>query len=266
MNTTCVGGGARRLVDARFSRTLSAGERSELEQHLVACAACSERYRRMQLAERVATVGADRALAEPSPFEVERIAADLGLVSRPVEQASWWSRRRAAFAGFTAAAAVAASLILFAVRTPPPEQVIERGAAATTLSFAVYVIGDGGAIRVHDQGSPVRADELLKLRASWTGVAPRSVAVAIVDAEGKVDVAALGAPKGAETGATIPGAVALAGRAPGNAIMYLFAFEGAAADRAAIAAAVENRPESPRLPGALAVERRELPIEEARPK
>src|SRR5688572_17153957 len=101
MNPSCVDGGARRLVDARFLRVLDTHERTELESHLVACVACSERYRRLQLAERVAAVGPDRAFDEPSPLEIERIARDLDLVERPVDRFAWLKNLRAAMMGLS---------------------------------------------------------------------------------------------------------------------------------------------------------------------
>jgi hypothetical protein len=264
MNETCVGGGARRLVDARFLRALNGNEKTELETHLAACSSCTERYRRLQLAERVASVGPERSFEEPSQLEIERIAGDLQLIESTADHFAWWRNMRGAFVGFSAAVAIAAAVAIFVVVKPPRETLTERGGTVQpSLSFAVYVINESGAIRAHTPGDPVQSKELLKLRASWDGVDPRHVAMAIVDAEGKVRVAQLGAPKGVSAGASIPGAVALAASAKGEALMYLVASQAAISDET-LRSLVGARPEHEevrRSLNAITVERRVLKID-----
>ena len=91
MNAECIGGSAKKLVDARFVRLLDDRERSALETHLAACGFCGERYRRLQLAERVVAVGAERAFEEPSPLEIDRIAADRWLAGHAARNAGPFS-------------------------------------------------------------------------------------------------------------------------------------------------------------------------------
>lgn len=268
MNETCVGGGARRLVDARFMRALDGNERNELETHLASCGWCSERYRRMQLAERVASVGPERAFEEPSALEIERIAQDLQLVDRTVGRFAWWREARGAMIGFGAALAVAAAAAMFffvqpSNPTPREAPPVMRGAGEVRASFSLFAINAQGAVRPYQPGTSISAAEVVKLRASWSGAELNHVAVAIVDASGNVRVAQLGAPKGSNESATIPGAVSLAGSATGEATTYIIASETPLADDA-LRDAVGRHPGADELRTALkaiAVDRRTITIE-----
>lgn len=262
----CANGRSRRLVDARFLRGLDAGEKNELELHLASCGPCTERYRRLQLAERVASVGPERAFEEPSPLEIERIARDLQLLEAPADRWAWLRDMRGAVAGLSAAVAIAAAIGVFVAVRPPQETLIARGGAEQrAATFSMFVIGADGAIRPYAEDGALKASELIKLRASWSGAEPKHVAVAIVDAAGAVRVAQLGAPKGASTGATIPGAIALAGSSAGDAIAYLLASESAI-DESALRAAIAASPDAETLRASLkvlAVDRRVLHIAES---
>lgn len=265
MNETCANGQSRRLVDARFLRSLDAGEKNELEVHLASCGSCTERYRRLQLAERVASIGPERAFEEPSPLEIERIAADLQLLETATDRWSWLFNMKGAFTGLSAAVAIAAAIALFVIARPPQETLTERGGVEQrAATFSLFVIGADGAIRPYAEDAALKSSELIKLRASWSGVSPTHVAVAIVDASGAVRIAQLGAPKGAATGATIPGAIALAGSSAGDALAYVIASESAI-DENMLRAAIAVKPNADVLRDSLkvlAVDRRVLHIAE----
>lgn len=209
MISTCAGGPAPRLVDARFLRPLEDRERTELETHLSSCAWCGERYRKLQLAERIASVGMERAVEEPSALEIERIAQDLHLVESTVSQPSWLRILQSKLAGYSALVAVAAAVVLFLVLRPPQEILLERGGSTPGVTFSAFVINADGSIRPHDPAMPVKAGDNIKLRASWTKDQPAFVYAAIYLSDGTVQLAKLEAPQGPSTGATIPGAITL---------------------------------------------------------
>jgi hypothetical protein len=210
MVNVCAGGEGRRFVDARFLRPLADRERVELETHLSSCAWCGERYRKLQLAERVASVGVDRALEEPSALEIERIAQDLHLVESTGQSLGWWRALRGSIAGYSAVIAVAAAVAIFFAIRPPKEVLLERGGAAVGVSFSAFVIAADGAIRAHEPAVAVSNTDHLKLRVSWSAAAPRIVYAVVALSDGTVELAELGEPSGAPTGATVPGAISMA--------------------------------------------------------
>lgn len=246
MNAVCLGGRAAKLVDARFVRILDHRERARLEDHLIACGACAERYYRLQLADRVAANGPDDAFDCPSVFEIERIAADLGLTGPPPKRALGF--RWPAFAGLLGAAALSLMLVIGGPLQKPTEEFVSRGASGAALTFAAFVI-DGPsaarpqAVRPHDVSSPVAADAHFKLRASWADGATRGlegeVRVVLVDADGVSRVVSLTAPEAPFDVASVRGAVSLAKLPPGLATIYVVT---GAADATALTVAGTSRP------------------------
>jgi hypothetical protein len=222
---TCVAKREGKLIDARFVRPLSDGERSKLEGHLVACGWCRERYRKLQLADRVTAFGAAAELDVPAPIEVERMARDLGLLDPEKPKRAWFDLRIAG-----AVVAVAFAVVLF-VR--PSDDLVERGAAPAAVTFSAYAGGEG-AWRLLEPGAQVAASEHLKLRAS--GEANGGVEVLLVGADGRVEHVHLLAP----VSSLVPGAIALEGLPTGKLTAYLIAaksFDPALARRLAAARA-----------------------------
>lgn len=221
--SACVSSRTGRLIEARFVRPLNDGERGKLEGHLVSCHACAERYRRLQLAERVAAHGPEEGLFEPSAFEIERIAGDLGLLEPP--KRAWRLSLSAPMIAVTASVAVCLAALVVVLPTAD-DQLVPRGEISTELSFAAYAIDDTGAVRPLER--TVSARDHLKLRASWADGAARSLAavrVVMVSESGEVRVEALGRPVG-ESGdafdvATVPGTIALKGLTAGSWAIYV---------------------------------------------
>lgn len=192
-----------RLVDERFLRPLSAAERRDLEAHLVASPVATERYRRLHLMERVAALGPDRALEEPSPLEIDRIAGDLGLFE-PEPQPSFlaWltSFKTVGFTVFAAAAFAAAVLLI-----PQPEIVQERG--GTAWSASAYAVSSDGIERL---GATASRDEHLKFRITRDGASDLgALSVVVKDAGGATHVLPLEVPAFERDTASVPGALAL---------------------------------------------------------
>jgi len=205
---TCVAKRDGKLIDARFVRSLSDGERSKMEDHLVACGWCRERYRKLQLADRVTAFGAEAELDVPAPIEVERMARDLGLLAPEKPKRVRFDVR---IAGMAFALALAVMLFL-----RPADDLIERGAGPSAVTFSAYAGGEG-KWRLLEPGAQVAASEHLKLRA--TGEANAGVEVLLVAADGKVEHVHLLAP----TSSLVPGAIALEGLPPGALTAYLIA-------------------------------------------
>jgi hypothetical protein len=254
----CSGDPARKLVDARFVRPLAERERARLESHLASCGSCSERYRRLQLADRVASIGPQRALDEPSPFEIERIARDLGLVEAP---RPWWQGllgSRAVLAGVPAAVAAAALVLVFVfpqslVEQRDRGQLIERGTGPKPVSFAAYVVGRDSRIRLHANDAAVYTSEYLKLRVAAAGVAKdalRSVQVVIVGERGGVSVLKMSVPDDRSPLRTVSGAVVLNALPPGHAVVYAIGAKEDL-DEEAIRAAAAKKPGASELASAL---------------
>src|SRR5262245_44459267 len=144
---TCVASREAKLVDARFVRPLSEREKRRMEDHLVACGTCRERYRKLQLADRVAAFGPDDELDRPAPVEVDRIAQDLGLLEPPRPR-RWFSLP--IFGTASTLAAVALAVVLF---LRPSDELVEKGDANTGITFSAYAIADGGSPRLLEGGA-----------------------------------------------------------------------------------------------------------------
>lgn len=204
-----------RLVDARFERDLSPEERASLEAHLVAAPEAAERYRRRHLIERVTALGPERALEEPSPMEIERIAGDLGLLE-PTEARAWWRRFFALRVLGPAMVAVTAMVVLL-VSTPRSE-LQERG-ASPSWSASAYAVSSTG---VRPLGGEVSRSEHLKFRITRAPTDElTALSAVVVDATGRAFVVALEVPPVGD--ATIPGAVPLDAAAVGPAVVWLVA-------------------------------------------
>ncbi len=263
MSAACIGGSAAKLVDKRFVQHLGTKDRVRLEDHLVACGWCTERYRRLQLFDRVAAAGPD-GIDVPSSFEVDRVAADLGLLADPKPAPTWW--RWPAFSGLAMAAALS---LLFVVNVPttPPGEFTARGAIAAPLSFSAFIIEGPNAVRPHDRDLPVPANAHLKLRAAWSDGETRDldarVRVLMVDADDVARVVSLDPPRTAFDVVSVPGAVSLDKLPPGPATIYVVV---GASDPSALTVAGTSRPTVDALKrevsGAIAIERFDLEIAE----
>lgn len=221
MSAQCIGGSARKLVDERFVRLLDGDERGHLEAHLVACAACSERYRRLQLAERVAAVGPERAVDEPGSFEIERIAGDLGLLESPRRLRIEWLPIGGLF--LAAATAALAFLLLPVVASQDEGELLPRGAPVADTTFAVYVVSAAGEVRAHRAEEPVRAGEHLKLRVSRAATEGTWPQLSAIVAGTEPRVLRLESPRSADPSASVPGAIAAGALPRGRAALYLIA-------------------------------------------
>ncbi len=220
---TCVAKREGKLIDARFLRPLDPRERSSMEEHLVACESCRERYRRLQLADRVIAFGPDADLDRPAPLEVERIALDLGLLDRPRRRPFWLGLPFFGAVGSVAAMALVAALFL-----RPSEVLLERGEAPVGITFSAYAIADDAGPRLLERGAQVALGEHLKLRASFGARAlPQidGIEVLLVPARGEVQHVHLSAPERGAASASVPGAIALQGLAPGPLTAYVVAAE-----------------------------------------
>lgn len=255
--TTCVGGKDARLIELRFLRRLSEAERRRLEGHLLGCGPCQERYRRLQRAERIAAHGVEGAAESPSPFELERIAADLGLDQpEPPRRLGWpWPF---VWAG---ALAVAAALLLFL--RPPPELLQDRGGVVAPLSFAVFTADPGGAVVALETQARLQPGAPLKLRVSAPApVAAPALAAVFVGAAAPVVVALPGLSQ-VSAPTTVGGLLTIPEVPSGEVWLYLVA-AAAPLDPLTLSQAVADRPEAQvaqeRL-SALVVERRALRVE-----
>lgn len=232
MGLSCTGGDGRVLIEQRFLRPLARAERERLEAHLSACVGCSERYRRLQLAERLAA-GGPGAAGEPAPQELERIAADLGLSEHVAP--SWRERlaglRTPRWAPVALAAAAGAALVIAILpgrsgSPPGPRggELVERGTAPPPVSFAPYALAaDGSAARALGASGTVAPGELLKLRAALgAGIGPEQLRGVLVVIAAPGESLAAAAPRGVvlrppareaffgpegATAASVPGAV-----------------------------------------------------------
>lgn len=250
-----------KLVEARFTRALSPREEARLKDALAASPELSERYRRLQLAERVAAHGPEGGLEAPSPFEVERGARALGLMDPP-------ARRRWVWTPWLAGASLALAAGVAALVVAPvgmQEALQARGGAVSGASFAAYVVAPEGGFAELRDGVELTPEHRLKLRLSFEGPPTPldAVWVALVPATGAPRVERLSAPEGAM--AAVPGVVGLFGLPPGPVTVYVLAAPGAV-DAGEVAAAVAGRPEGaaleddPRWSGVL---RAELSLQEA---
>lgn len=232
-------GEARRLRD-NFLGGISEVETAKMQDSLARSPRLAERYRRLQLAERVAAHGPQEALERPSPAEVDRVAARLGLLE-PEPAPSVWRARFAPWM-FGAALAVSAALALFTVMPSAQQDVLRpRGGAATGASFSAYVVRPGGGFERIEPGARLGDQDRLKLRLSWSGAASAldAVWVVVVDGSGRVEVTRLEPPAGA-LGA-VPGVVGLWACASGVAKVYMVAAP-TPLTKARLRAAVDGEP------------------------
>lgn len=212
-------------LERSFSGPLSPRQRARLEADLAASAPLAERYRRLQLMERVAAHGPHDALETPSFLETERVAERLGLLEPAPRPRSW----RAALPPWVFGAALVASvgLALLVVLPPPPQDVLQtRGEGGAQVSFAAYRLSADGAFTPVQAGAELVPSDRLKLRLSWAS-APghlEAVWVALVAADGRVKTTRLSAPEGAI--AAVPGVVDLWGLPPGPAELYVIGTQG----------------------------------------
>jgi hypothetical protein len=255
--TTCVGGSAARLIELRFLRPLNEAERHRLEGHLTTCGACQERYRRLQRAERIAAHGVDGAQELPSPFELERIAADLGLYQpEPPRRRAWaWPL------AWVGALAVAAVLLVF---LPPPREFLQdRGAEVAPANFAVFTADRAGGVVALETQATLQPGSPLKLRvAAPTPVALPGMAAVFVG-EGPPVVITLPGLDHVDAPTTVGGVVVVPELPNGAVWLYLVA-ASAPLDPALLSRSLADRPEvlvaKERL-SALVVERRLLQVE-----
>lgn len=252
----CIGEGGQRLVEARFAGVLKAKEQERFERHLAACAACQERYRRLELAERVAAHGPSGAHESLGPGAYDRVAADLGLHDPPNPRAPWaWLSLSVA-----GVMAVAAALVLFL--RPPAELLIDRGDQGA-VSFAVFAAGSGGEVVPLQKDLPLRPGTPLKLRISAPAPTPIGGLVAAFVAGERVEWIPLEAPGSVEAATTVPGVVVVPPLAAGPAWLYLLGAERPL-DRSGLEQALRSgpTPEALRAKASLVVvERRALVIE-----
>ncbi|MCA9550294.1 MAG: hypothetical protein KC933_09680 [Myxococcales bacterium] len=236
-----------KLLEARFTRPLSPREVARLERALASSPELAERYRRLQLAERVVAHGPEAGLEQPSPFEVERGARALGLLDPP-------ARRRPAWTPWVLGAtfAMAAGLATLVVAPVGMQEVLqERGGAVSGVSFAAYAVAPEGGFSELVEGARLTPEHRLKLRLSFQGPATPldAVWVALVPTSGAPRVERLAAPEG--NLAAVPGVVGLFGLPAGPVAVYVLA-AARGASPGEISAAVAGRP----APEALATDPR----------
>ena len=133
-----------------------------MEEHLTACGGCRERYRKLQLADRVIAFGAEGELDQPSPVEIDRIARDLGLLdaerTAPLVVDGVVVRRCGVGGGAGGDVAVVREAERRAGRA---------GRAPDGVTFSAYAIDDASGPRLLEGGRErASASEHLKLRAS----------------------------------------------------------------------------------------------------
>jgi hypothetical protein len=206
---TCVAKREGKLIDERFIRPLNEREKRSMEDHLTACGVCRERYRKLQLADRVVAFGEE--IDQPAPAEIDRIAHDLGLFDAP-RNPPWFAVK-----WFGAAASVAALAVMLLLFVKPSDELVERGGTDAVMTFSAYAIAPEGP-RLLENGARVTTAEHLKLRAS--GDAHISgVEVLLVASDGTLDHVHLAAPQRS----TVPGAISLSGLPPGKLTAYVVA-------------------------------------------
>lgn len=134
------------LIDRSFSGELSALDESRLFEHTKSCDTCRARYDRLMKVDRFLNKG---AIAEPSPLELDRVAARIF----PAEESLFARVRKLLFApqGLALAAAAAAAIAAFLVFVPRPrhaeEELRARGSANTAKPATVraFCVSDGKA-------------------------------------------------------------------------------------------------------------------------
>ncbi len=238
---------ASNLLDLAFTTGLDPKQQERLQEALVGSAELCERYRRLQLAERVAAHGPEVALEAPSEFEIDRMARGLGLMAPAprVFRLRRWVRSWFVPAGLALSAAVA----LFALNVPAPEPHLQARGSAEGLSLSAYVVSAQGQITELSSGARLEATDRLKLRLSWQGEAQplSAVWVGIVDHEGRVTMSELTAPEAQL--ATVPGFVDLPGTTGPVRVYVMGTHRGLS--QSALKSALSLRPDSEDLPSEL---------------
>lgn len=250
---------ASKLVDAAFEGGFSSKQGAKLQEVLASSGDAAQRYRRLQLAERVAAHGPEAALETPSEFEIDRIARNLGLLAPEPRPSRWraWISPWVLTGGLVLSSAV----VLFTLSVPPPE--IQARGGHDALSFSTYAITTQGAISVVSPGASLTPQDRLKVRLSWQGeVLPLSgVWVGVVDQSGRVRVTSLAAPD--TQVATVPGLVDLGWVAPGDVRVYVVGSSTSLAE-SALVSALSPRPDAATIKeslGAVAVDLVDVRVE-----
>ncbi|MBI2378950.1 MAG: hypothetical protein HYV07_33455 [Deltaproteobacteria bacterium] len=170
MTNSCVDGRGPELVDAAFLRIPTESERSALETHLVACVPCRDRYERLWRVARVLASGPESDA--PSPSEIERMAAGLGLLDPPPPRAPFRWPFLAGGLALGAVASIAGALAPSYLETlGKRDVVIERGGGQRGASAAIYAVGRDGSVRRLESASLVRIGDRVKVHLSLPEVA-----------------------------------------------------------------------------------------------
>lgn len=166
----------QKLVDAAFVGGLSPNERARMHDALAGSIDLQERYRKLQLAERVAALGPERALDEPSHFEIDRVAQRLGLLDAPPPPRRWFASWKIALPVVVAAAAAGLVLAPQAEQSSvsDPGALVARGGEATP-SISVYRTSAKSGFEL--VGASVESDAQLILRSSAGTPATKWLAV-----------------------------------------------------------------------------------------
>ncbi len=207
---------AEKLVDQAFLRPLDAQERELLERHLMAYQESGERYRKIQLAQRVIaapSASPEALLEEPSPAEIERVAQGLGLFEEaPEKRASvfaWWPL------GLSATALALAGVFALGPErsgvSPRPDPGLVARGSERVRELATYIIRAKGGIEAARDGAELHPEDHLKLRVSWPKAQTplRSLWLVFVPRAGAPWARSLDAPKPSSEAVSIPGAVAV---------------------------------------------------------
>ncbi len=223
---------AEKLVDQAFLRPLDHRERERLERHLMAYQESGERYRKIQLAQRVIaapSASPEELLEEPSPAEIERIAQGLGLFEEaPRERASmfgWWPMGLSA-AALALVGVFALGPYVGGLGSRPDPGLVARG-GAVEISFSTYIIRAKGGIEAARDGASLRPEDHLKLRVSWPKEQTpiRGLWLVFVPEKGAPWVRALEAPKPSSEAVSIPGAIALRRASAGPLSVFILSSE-----------------------------------------
>lgn len=234
--SACVGGAGPRLVELGFTRSLAPDERLVLEDHLKSCGECLERYRRVQLAHRILAIGPERALDEPAPLELERIAEHLGLVApaRPTlfeSLARTASSARLGLATLSSSARALALVVAFVAGTasavvllslPAGDRELVARGGARAVSVALYAVSPSGEVTpIAPSGTRVVAGDHLKLRLSAPREAPTlgAVCVAVVPRGAPPRVSCLPPPVLVDGASTVPGSVVVTEPGPASIVV-----------------------------------------------
>lgn len=131
---------AERLVRSKFEAAISAADSTWLQEHVRGCAACAERHRRYEAAERALYPRADGL----NPAALERVERRLmGSRGRRPSAPRW-------VAALALAGAVPAGLLLVPSAEPPPSEFRARGASEPVYGLRVLSVVEApaGQVRV----------------------------------------------------------------------------------------------------------------------